>query len=318
VIKKALSQLLEWRNAGIDLNISVNIAARQLLQQGFVRRLRTLIEDYEENVANHLVIEIVETTALEDVTLVSNTIRQCREFNIRFAIDDFGTGFSSLTHLKHLQVDELKIDKSFVQSMLRNPEDLAIVSGVIGLSGSFKHEVIAEGVETIDQILILMDLGCHIMQGYGIARPMPASQVFSWFREFEPDPLWKLPFAPASSRYYFELLLAEINHDYWTNTTLANFKNNQENCNSDRSLEPRQCRFGHWLYGDGIRQFGDKRWFLQIKSIHSAIHESALRLSEFQRNGYMDKITDEARFLRQHQALFRDILKDTRETLFQR
>jgi diguanylate cyclase (GGDEF)-like protein/PAS domain S-box-containing protein len=315
VIDEALRQLAEWKKAGIALNISVNVAARQLHQERFVSRLKALLVNYDSDVTNRLIIEIVETTALEDITLVSETIRQCRELNIQFAIDDFGTGFSSLAHLKHLRVSELKIDKSFVFNMLKNPEDLAIVSGVIGLGASFKHEVIAEGVESIDQILMLMDLGCNIMQGYVIARPMTATQLVSWLKEFEPDPLWKLPFSQATSRDYFELLLAETHHRHWINELTKGHDNSQEDFNSREFLDSKQCRFGHWLYGDGTRQFGKERWFLSIESIHQGIHESALRLCEFQRDGNLLKAADEASYLQEQQNLLNDNLKNAREAL---
>jgi len=193
VLHAALRQQAEWAKAGFDLNISVNLASRQLHQDTFVEQLKAMLVGQNPDAVGHLTIEIVETTALEDITRVSETIKQCRELGVKFAIDDFGTGFSSLAHLKHLPVNELKIDKSFVFNMLHNPEDFAIVKGVIGLGASFKQIVVAEGVESIDQILMLRDLGCNIVQGYQIARPMPAEQLTSWLKEFEPHPLWKLP-----------------------------------------------------------------------------------------------------------------------------
>ncbi|CAG1021019.1 partial putative signaling protein, partial [Methylococcales bacterium] len=315
VINEALRQLAEWKKAGIDLKISVNVAARQLHQERFVVQLKALIGNYDADITNRLIIEIVETTALEDITLVSETIRQCRELNIQFAIDDFGTGFSSLAHLKHLRVGELKIDKSFVFSMLHNPEDLAIVSGVIGLGASFKHEVIAEGVESIDQILMLMDLGCNIMQGYVIARPMTVAHLVSWLREFEPDPLWKLPFTQAPSRDYFELLLAETNHCHWINEIVERYRDSMEDFNPGKFLDFKQCRFGNWLYGDGARQFGKDSWFIEIESIHQGIHQSALRLCRFQRNGNLMRATDEASDLQKQQHLLNAMLKAAREAL---
>lgn len=315
VIAEALRQLVEWKTGGIDLKISVNVAARQLHQQRFVAQLKALIGHYDPDVAKRLIIEIVETTALEDIALVSETIRQCRELDIQFAIDDFGTGFSSLAHLKHLRVGELKIDKSFVLSMLHNPEDLAIVSGVIGLGASFKHEVIAEGVESIDQILMLMDLGCHLMQGYGIARPMPAAQLVSWLKEFEPDPLWKLPFTQAPSRDYFELLLAETNHRHWINRIMDRHDNLREDFDARAALEVNQCRFGRWLCGDGIDHFGKQNWFIEIESLHRAIHDSALKCYLLQRNGDLQQAAEQAGYLQEQQHLMNEMLKNARERL---
>jgi diguanylate cyclase (GGDEF)-like protein/PAS domain S-box-containing protein len=191
VIQQALTQLTVWQREAFDCDISVNIAAKHLHEGDFVSRLSEILAEYPAEVRSRLRIEVVETAALEDINLVSETIKRCRELGVHFAIDDFGTGFSSLAHLKHLQVDELKIDKSFVMGMLSNPEDLAIVKGVIGLAASFKYRVIAEGVESIEHILLLKEMGCDLIQGFAISRPLPQTQVAEWLSKFQPDPLWK-------------------------------------------------------------------------------------------------------------------------------
>ena len=102
----------------------------------------------------------------------------------------FGTGYSSLTYLKRLRVALLKIDQSFVRDILEDPDDLAILEGVIGLAGAFKREVIAEGVETVAHGAALLNLGCELAQGYGIARPMPADQLPAWVASWRPDDAW--------------------------------------------------------------------------------------------------------------------------------
>jgi diguanylate cyclase (GGDEF)-like protein/PAS domain S-box-containing protein len=313
VIHEALRQQVEWKKAGFDLKISVNLASRHLHQEKFVEQLKATLADQDLDAVKRLTIEIVETTALEDISRVSETIRQCRDLGVQFAIDDFGTGFSSLAHLKHLPINELKIDKGFVFSMLQNQEDLAIVSGVIGLATSFKHDVVAEGVESIDQVLMLMNLGCNIMQGYLIARPMPAEQLTAWLKAFEPNPLWKLPFIQAPSRDYFELLLAETNHRHWINAQLESQED--EDFNPQQLLDHRQCRFGHWLYEDGNRQFGKDSWFLAILSLHKNIHDSALKLFEYERDGNQMKAATEAIYLQEQQNLLNDSLKNARKVL---
>jgi EAL domain-containing protein (putative c-di-GMP-specific phosphodiesterase class I) len=109
---------------------------------------------------------------------------QCQAMGVRFALDDFGTGYSTLTYLKKLPVDVLKIDRSFVHHMLDDHEDRAIVEGVIGLARTFGCTVVAEGVESPAQARTLLDLGCDIGQGTGIAAPMPAGQVTAWVRDY--------------------------------------------------------------------------------------------------------------------------------------
>jgi EAL domain-containing protein (putative c-di-GMP-specific phosphodiesterase class I) len=104
---------------------------------------------------------------------------------VRFALDDFGTGYSTLTYLKQLPVDVLKIDRSFVHHMLDDAQDRAIVEGVIGLAGTFGCVVVAEGVESPAQARTLLELGCTIGQGTGIAAPMPSAQVAPWVRDYK-------------------------------------------------------------------------------------------------------------------------------------
>ena len=109
---------------------------------------------------------------------------------MRFALDDFGVGYSSLTYLKRLPANTLKIDQSFVRDMLSDPDDLAILKGILGLAQVFERDVIAEGVETIAHGECLLDLGCDCAQGYGIARPMPAEQVIPWLESWVTPASW--------------------------------------------------------------------------------------------------------------------------------
>jgi EAL domain-containing protein (putative c-di-GMP-specific phosphodiesterase class I) len=121
---------------------------------------------------------------------VSQVIEDCAAMGVTFALDDFGTGYSSLTYLKRLRVALLKIDQSFVRDMLDDPDDLAILQGVIGLASAFKREVIAEGVETVAHGSALLQLGCELAQGYGIARPMPPEQLPAWVATWQPEASW--------------------------------------------------------------------------------------------------------------------------------
>jgi EAL domain-containing protein (putative c-di-GMP-specific phosphodiesterase class I) len=125
-------------------------------------------------------LEILETTALEDVAQVSEIITACEKIGVGFALDDFGTGYSSLTYLKRLPAQLLKIDRSFVRDMLDDPDDLAILEGVIRLAEAFHRNVIAEGVETQAHCQALLELGCELGQGYAIARPMAANALQAW------------------------------------------------------------------------------------------------------------------------------------------
>jgi diguanylate cyclase (GGDEF)-like protein len=190
VIDTALRQVDAWRAAGLDLTLSVNIGARQLQQGDFVARLQGLLAKHPQVKPSSLELEVLETSALADIAQVSEAIEACHQMGMRFALDDFGTGYSSLTYLKRLRVAILKIDQSFVRDMLDDADDLAILEGVVGLAAAFKREVIAEGVETVAHGTALLQLGCELAQGFGIARPMAGDQIPDWVASWQPAAAW--------------------------------------------------------------------------------------------------------------------------------
>jgi diguanylate cyclase (GGDEF)-like protein/PAS domain S-box-containing protein len=194
VIDSALSQISQWHlmALGLPVSISVNIAAVQLQQPNFTERLTALLADHPYVNPCYLQLEVLETSALDDVKNVSKTMNECMALGVKFALDDFGTGYSSLIHLRHLPADLIKIDMSFVRGMLYDEDDLAIVEGVIALAKSFKRDVIAEGVETTEHGTALLQLGCNLVQGDGIAKPMPASDIPAWLREWKPSVSWDI------------------------------------------------------------------------------------------------------------------------------
>ncbi|MEH6357654.1 MAG: EAL domain-containing protein [Pseudomonadales bacterium] len=192
VIDTVLTQISQWQETGLNLPIStsVNIAAIQLQQSDFSDRLATLLAAHPNVEPRYLELEILETSALDDVQHVSEIMNACMELGVQFSLDDFGTGYSSLTYLRRLPAKLIKIDQSFVRDMLSDDDDLIIVEGVIALAKSFKLDVIAEGVETIEHGTALLQLGCELAQGYGIARPMPAGDIPAWVSGWKPDVAW--------------------------------------------------------------------------------------------------------------------------------
>lgn len=191
VIDASLAQIEQWQAMGLDIPVSVNICAKHLQQDNFVERLSIILADHPRVSASGLILEILETSALEDIQYVSKVIANCANFGVSFALDDFGTGYSSLTYLKRLPVSQIKIDQSFVRDMLDDPEDLAILVGVIGLANAFNRTIIAEGVESRAHGDALLQLGCQLAQGYGIARPMPGEKIAAWIST------WLANFAPS-------------------------------------------------------------------------------------------------------------------------
>lgn len=190
VINTALQQVTYWLELGLELPVSVNIGASQLQSDSFVIDLTTALEAHPDVRPELIGLEILETSALEDVRQVGALMRDCTDLGVSFALDDFGTGYSSLTYLKQLPVNELKIDQSFVRDMLVDPSDLAIVEAIIGLAKIFQREVTAEGVESALHGEKLLSLGCEVAQGYGIARPMPAADIPLWVKRWHAQPTW--------------------------------------------------------------------------------------------------------------------------------
>ncbi len=179
---EALRHGAHLQRLGLALRLGVNIAAPHVQQPGFTQSLRTLLEGQPQLGADCLEIEITESAALYDLDALTTELAELRRLGVRIALDDFGTGYSSLSYLRHLPLDILKIDQSFVRDMLTDRSDLAIVQSVIGLAQSFCYQVIAEGVETAAQGARLQQLGCTLAQGYHFARPMPLDELVAWLQ----------------------------------------------------------------------------------------------------------------------------------------
>ena len=180
VIANALAQINRWHQAGLDIEVSINISAYHLESLNFAKNLGQFLANYPDLPQGKLQIEVLETAALNDIGLVRKLIENCRMLGVGFALDDFGTGYSSLSYLSNLPIDVLKIDQSFVRDMLEDKGDMAIVQGIIALARTFNRQTVAEGIETDEHYQVLLDLGCELGQGYGIARPMPADKLIHW------------------------------------------------------------------------------------------------------------------------------------------
>ena len=191
VMRQALEHMREWREAGHQWVVSVNIAARHFQADGFLTTVCDILAAYPELPPHSLEIEILESAAIQDIQSVHELMVAAQKLGVRFALDDFGTGYSSLSYLKRLPANILKIDQSFVRDMLDDQDDLALIGAIIGLARAFKREVIAEGVETTSHGVALMRLGCDFAQGYGIARPMPADQVVAWANDYVAPSAWR-------------------------------------------------------------------------------------------------------------------------------
>ena len=301
VIATALRQIELWRSAGMDMPVSVNVGADQLQQADFVARLQALLLAHPAVKPGDLALEVLETSALEDLARVAQIIEACRGIGVSFSLDDFGTGYSSLTYLKRLQVTQLKIDQSFVREMLDDPDDLAILGGVLSLATAFRRQVIAEGVETVEHGTMLLQLGCELAQGYGIARPMPASDFPDWARAWRPASAWSK--LPAVNRDDLPLLFAGVEHRAWIVAIEAFLKGERDSL----PLIHHQCRFGEWLEAEGQLRHGKRPAFLAIGPVHRQMHGLAAGICQLQMSGHS---TEAAGGLGQLHALRDALLAD--------
>jgi diguanylate cyclase (GGDEF)-like protein/PAS domain S-box-containing protein len=201
VTDTALGLIAGLYRAGLELPISINISAEHLQHQGFADWMIHRITMQPEAPPHLLDIEITESAALYDIDHVAVELERLRTLGVMVSLDDFGTGYSSLAYLRRLPLDHIKLDRSFVHNMTTDTGDRAIVRGVIGLGDSFGHRIIAEGVETIEQGEMLLDMGCTWAQGYCIARPMPAEEFAGWVRQWQAPRAWRVRPAPWQHAY---------------------------------------------------------------------------------------------------------------------
>lgn len=316
VIETALQQMTYWLADNIEIEVSVNVASRQLQQDGFVESIKTLLNNYPEVNPKNLEMEVLETAALEDIINVADIIEQCREFGVGFALDDFGTGYSSLTYLKRLPAKTLKIDLSFVQKMLVEPSDFAIVRGILGLASAFQSRPVAEGVETLEHALMLLQLGCQYVQGYGISKPMPANNVSHWLEQWQLPPQWQQYQNLSWDDADYPIFLAQIEHRYWVERITESVKQ-QKPTALVNIANHHQCNFGQWYYSIGKQKYHQFDSFKQVEQSHIAAHKSAEKIGNFVHEGLfieaeqqLDNLfTQRDRVLKHLSALSMDVAK---------
>lgn len=190
VLDRAMRQARVWNEQGLSLRVAVNVGARYLLSPEFVQDLRALLIRYPLT-ENMLEIEVTEHTNIQEISSAREVLTQCRALGFAVVLDDFGTGNAPLSHLQMLPANSLKIDRGFVQNILSNPKDAAIVAGVITSARLLDMEVIAEGVESEEQGRLLLQLGCMRAQGYAIAKPMLGEEIPAWIRCYRGNPSWE-------------------------------------------------------------------------------------------------------------------------------
>ena len=183
VLRKACTQNRAWQYAGLsDIRVAVNLSAKQFRQRHFAENVERILKQTGLP-PNALELELTESLLMGDEEAAREVLTELKELGLGVAMDDFGTGYSSLAYLKGFPVDTLKIDRAFIRDICRDPEDRAIFSAIINLGRALKLKVIAEGVETFEQVELLQQYDCNIIQGFLYARPMAADEVWNWLTQ---------------------------------------------------------------------------------------------------------------------------------------
>ncbi|OYY78723.1 MAG: hypothetical protein B7Y33_05220 [Hydrogenophilales bacterium 16-62-9] len=182
VLRTACGQAAAWAHAGLDLTMAVNLSPRQFYDVGLAAVIRSALDDAGLP-ADQLELEVTESLLMEDSVSSQTALANIKRMGVKISMDDFGTGYSSLAYLKRFPLDTLKIDRAFVKDVGVDLDDTAIVRAVIALSHNLRLTVVAEGVETREQLGFLREARCDQAQGYFISRPMDAASFEAWMME---------------------------------------------------------------------------------------------------------------------------------------
>ena len=183
-LHRALREQKDWFDAGFNISVSVNIASRNFREPTFQELILNTLALWNTQ-GDRVILEITESELMDNLEKVGSTLKTLREKGIRISIDDFGTGYSSLSYLSRLPVDEIKIDRSFIQNMAEQEWDERIVLAIVQMAREFKTSILAEGIENQETYHRLRELGCDLGQGYHMARPMPPEELMKWLQDRE-------------------------------------------------------------------------------------------------------------------------------------
>lgn len=185
VLRQVLRQIRRWQDEGIAFGtVSVNVSAKELQQPGMANLVGSYLDESGVDLSRTpIALELTETTVVQDFDHVSSILEEIRRLGVRTYLDDYGTGYSTLIYLQRTPLDVLKIDLSFIRRIVEDPRSLALTRSSISLAHSLDLKVIAEGVESEEQLAVLRDLGCDVVQGFLFSRPLPAADMADYFRQ---------------------------------------------------------------------------------------------------------------------------------------
>ena len=273
VINEALQQLNNWKEQDIELEVSVNISSYHLQSPSFLIDLENTLALYPNVDSKYLQLEILESSALGDLKAISSVIKTCiNALGLNIALDDFGTGYSSLTHLRNLAAKTIKIDQTFVRDMLDDPSDYAIIDGIIGLADSFNRDVIAEGVETYEHVMMLLTMGCNKAQGFGISRPLPANDFPTWLSNYTTNEEWKTYGNKVHTTKETYIQLFRLSLKQWQNNFESNILALPEDVDHWPILNKTKCHCGVLIQRARQERILEENCLTKLDKVHNSMH----------------------------------------------
>ncbi|HAT1922123.1 TPA: EAL domain-containing protein [Legionella pneumophila] len=267
VLHQVLQQIEKLLACNIKIPININVSAYQLQNPNFVKKLLDTLAQYP-SVPHHLImLEILETEAIEDLALVSRIIAECKTKGINFSLDDFGTGYASLTFLKEFSTVEVKIDQSFTINIFDNPKDLAILKIMIEFCRVIGRVLVAEGVETVAHGKLLSLFGCNLIQGHAIAKPIPPKKLIPWIKNWKLGPEWGESL--FSQTVLNKLVEISIKH-YLIFQSIRLYLENNQSPKPELSLEV--CPIEQWLF-ENQQTIKEKKRFKKVCDLHHKEHK---------------------------------------------
>jgi EAL domain-containing protein (putative c-di-GMP-specific phosphodiesterase class I) len=206
VIREACRQAFAWQAAGLrPLRVAVNLSAQQFRQKNLVDIVRSALTSARLE-PQYLELELTESAVMDDAEESISILRELSQLGVRISVDDFGTGYSSLSYLRRLPLDKLKIDRAFIREVVTSRDDAAIVRAIVSLAHALRLQVIAEGVETPDQLEFLQGLGCDQYQGFHFSAPVPSNAFVAMMREHQAE-IFSPPRQPSFEDTWVKRLL---------------------------------------------------------------------------------------------------------------
>lgn len=285
VIEQAISEVQVLATQEVDCTISVNIDGYLIEQSDFFENVQAIFEKYPDVLPEKLTMELLESSALDDIEKVTTVIERLRGFGVRFAIDDFGTGYASLNYLKRLPVDELKVDQSFIKDIFDQPQGMVILESVVSMAKAFDMQVVAEGVETQEHIDLLLELGLEVLQGYALSRPMPFVMARNWVLQQPSITPWQRVKPLDRPGVLQRIAILEFNKWLEGIRTCLGAKE----CEYLEIQSVADCPFGKWLYSEGVDRL-EVTLFKDIEEAHEQIYLKAKHGFDLKIDGQLQQV----------------------------